>query len=452
MPIHISGSDDITFNRSADIHVKGKPHFKQKVSVSESRFMAYGRRSDKYKKILSLFDSGVYFCQPQNKIMNFEKSKKGKTAIEEKVARFINNITDMDFDFSKRTGKKPKPNRAVANGRGALQVEFYLDNANRGKMRLTNHSTVVCKSGEKYDYMIDVPGSMNKEHKQYNIYGYHYRYTDAANIFLRPRDYDIEDSHVTNEVRTAMSSVPIRSEKGGQIYVDGDVIIGGETVDEDGRGSNIIIDENGTIKWYEPKFKGKLTIVATGNIWIVNSIEYDGPMEKTPEGFDVPAADNPNILGLFAQNGVVKIVDPGQLNSTPPKHAGLEYSPIGLKKTGSTGKGRGGGNTPYMRQLPNPMVVHAAITAGGGAWGAENAAKRQDTINIDPRNPENMLDDLVVAGSITEILGDITSKGDTGYKKHYYFDKRLLEGILPGDVWLQSKFTPKPGGWSDYRL
>ncbi len=447
MPIHISGNADRTFDRNADIYIKGKPHFKQKVSVSESRFMTSGRGSDKYKRYLSLFDSGLYFCQPQSNIATFSKMGKGNVAIKDKTERF-SNFTKTTFNFSRVRGNNaPKPSNAVPNGKGAVQIEFYIDDSSNGKMRITNNSTVVCKNGGRYDYMIDVPESIRKAFKAYNIYGYHYR--DTVNTFSKPADYNIEECYVTNEVRTLLSPAPIKSDRGGQIFVDGNVIVGGATVDN-GRGSQIEIDG----RWYDTKFQGSLTIVATGNIWIVNSIVYDGEMQKTDEGFDVPAADNPNILGLFARDGVVKIVDPAQSASKPAEYSGLEYCPIGFKKMGSKNNrgGRSGRNIPdYMRELPNPMVVHAAITAGGGGWGVENVTGRQDTINIDDRNPAGMLDDLVVAGSITEFLGDMVSKGNTGYNKHYYFDKRLLGGILPGDIWLQRKFTPKPGGWKDYR-
>ena len=448
MPIHISGNGSKAFDRSADIYIRGKPHFKQKVSVSESRYMTHGRGSDKYKRHLSLFDSGLYFCQPQSNIVKFDTKRRGNLAIKTKTERFSGTIVGSRFNYSRTGGRRaPSPSGVVTNPKkGAVQIKFFID-GNTGKMELTNNITVACKNGGKYDYMIDDPESIRNAHKGYNIYGYHY-----VNTPPEPESYKITDSYVSNEIKTLLSPAPIKSDKGGQIFVDGDVIIGGETID-DGRGTQIMIAG----KRYDPKFKGKLTIVATGNIWIVNSIVYDGPMEKTPEGFDVPAANNPNILGLFARDGVVKIVDPAQSASEPTDYTanGLKYSPIGFKNMGSKKDrpGRGGRSIPeYMRRLANPMVVHAAITAGGGAWGVENVAGRQDTVNIDPRNPPNMLDDLVVAGSITEVLGDMTNKGITGYKKHYYFDKRLLGGILPGDLWLQSKFTPKPGGWSDYRL
>jgi len=52
-------------------------------------------------------------------------------------------------------------------------------------------------------------------------------------------------------------------------------------------------------------FKGKLTVVATGNIWVADPIVFEG--KRTG---DLPATDNPNALGLIAL-GVVKVVDPG---------------------------------------------------------------------------------------------------------------------------------------------
>ena len=60
-------------------------------------------------------------------------------------------------------------------------------------------------------------------------------------------------------------------------------------------------------------------------------------------------------------------------------------------------------------------------------------------------------DDLILRGTITEVIRGIVGHGTNGYLKNYYFDSRVLEGILPGDIWLQGKFIPAPAGWHDYR-
>jgi hypothetical protein len=98
----------------------------------------------------------------------------------------------------------------------------------------------------------------------------------------------------------------------------------------------------------------------------------------------------------------------------------------------------------YARYLPSPLVVQAAITAGGGGWGADNVGRRLNS-------SVNSNDVLVVVGAIAEAVRGPVAEGQNGFKKSYHFDKRFLSGILPGDMWLQSKFVPAPGGWSDYR-
>jgi len=97
--------------------------------------------------------------------------------------------------------------------------------------------------------------------------------------------------------------------------------------------------------------------------------------------------------------------------------------------------------------LPEPMVVQAAISSVAGGWGAENVNRRRNH-NVGQR------DNLVVAGAIAEAIRALVADPVSfrGFNKHYYFDRRLLNGILPGNLWLQSKFIPAPGGWSDYQL
>ena len=136
--------------------------------------------------------------------------------------------------------------------------------------------------------------------------------------------------------------------------------------------------------------------------------------------------------------GGVKVIDPALSaanNDGPPdlKNVGLMYREVGLRDPL--------GSEPYERILPDPMVVEAAITAGGGGWGVENAETRKGA-DMQPVR-------LVVHGSITEAVRGVAG---SGYHKCYYFDQRLSNGLPPGDIWLYTKYVPIPGGWSDYQV
>jgi hypothetical protein len=65
-------------------------------------------------------------------------------------------------------------------------------------------------------------------------------------------------------------------------------------------------------------------------------------------------------------------------------------------------------------------------------------------------------DELIFIGTIVEAIrgvvgSEVSFVHKNGYKKYYYFDERLLEGILPGNIWLRGKYLPTPAGWHDYR-
>ena len=188
-----------------------------------------------------------------------------------------------------------------------------------------------------------------------------------------------------------------------------------------------------------------MTVVATGNIWVADSITVNGDRDG-----DMPARDNPNILGLVAQ-GVIKIVDPGMTDDsvgsvgfTPVEPNGFGYVPIGRVDTGEPADS-------HKRHLPDPMVTETAITIGGGGWGAENV--RRGSYGGRKEEPGSGSQDyLILRGTITEVIrGVVGLIGSEGYTKRYYLDKRLLEGILPGDIWLTGKYIPTPAGWHDYR-
>jgi hypothetical protein len=228
----------------------------------------------------------------------------------------------------------------------------------------------------------------------------------------------------------------VESEPGGQIFVDGSIVIGGD----------------GTTNGGNQVVKGKIAVIATGNIWVADSVVVDGPRDANGK----PTMDNPNVLGLIAQ-GVVKVIDPGMSSypeesdlprrdrrgnyypGPPDAPGGFEYVPIG----------HSGGGAQSNRHLPDPMVVEAALTVGGGGWGAENVYWN----GYGGRKEESgTQDDLIVRGTITEAARGVVGVTDAdGYLKHYYSDERLLEGVLPGDIWLRGKYIPAPAGWHDYR-
>ena len=159
---------------------------------------------------------------------------------------------------------------------------------------------------------------------------------------------------------------------------------------------------------------------------------------------------------------MVRIIDPGQCDVTAPdpilytNRDKYKFKPVGQQRMITPGNsGRAGMNRYgpiWQRELPDPMVIHAAITCGKGGFGAENVVNRYESNKIKQVGLGNTMDTLVVVGSITEVFGDLVSFANNGYVKCYCFDERLLGGILPGNIWLQGKHIPKPGGWQDSRL
>jgi hypothetical protein len=380
----------------------------------------------------------------------------------------------------------------------------------------------------------------------------------------------------------------VQSAPGGQIFVDGNVVIGGD--------SNL---HNG-----DQVVNGRITVVATGNIWIADSIIVDGPHDAN----GMPSQNNPNVLGLAAQ-GAIRIVDPGmssyaaggrnqypgpalagQTNITQPiwarqsesdgqffadeqrimresalrepdveqgiskfhplwvsmdqkpvllgRHSIFDINPFiprlvfaqnvrkavdpgmfgydpgsrnsyistpddeQIKFVGRRGrrpgrkwrrpgrewrrpkkgkkpkkpkkpkKGKGTEQIPgfeyvpigrydggtseiYDRHLPDPMVIEAAITVGGGGWGAENVKRNIFYGDRKEAPGSGNQNDLIIRGTVTEAVRGVvglTVIGADGYLKRYYFDERLFAGILPGDIWMQSKYIPAPAGWRVKRL
>ena len=408
MPLHINDLHDTPDNR--DIYIQGSPQFLQAVGMGESRYT--DADADKYRSVLGLFDGGICFDQPESRVTD-------EASIAAKVDRFRDS-TDLIFRF------KPvaSAGNRVKNASAAVQLEFFVSDNGAGKVRITNNCTVrgFKQRGETqtWDYRVK-PGTGGERYERYEIYSYHV-VDEQADATSQRSTHDITQTYVTQII------CGVESEPGGQIYVDGDVIIGGDMTEHDG---NQLV-------------KGKITVVATGNIWVADAIVVDGPHNADGK----PSEDNPNILGLVAL-GVVKVVDPGMsdydyVDDTPVEPKGYEYAPIGiLDDVGPS----------HKRHLPDPMVVEASITVGGGGWGAENVARYYRGKYYGGRKEtDGNQDFLVLRGTITEaVRGVVGLIGKDGYYKRYYLDERLLQGILPGDIWLRGKYIPAPAGWHDYR-
>jgi len=402
IPLHINNLNDNPDYK--DIYISGSPQFLQNVRIGESRYTGTG--SDKYSDVMNLFESGICFDQPDCKISN-------EAVVQQKVDRFM-ETTDFNFKFT------PVANAPVTRPNAAVQLEFFVEDG-IGKVRITNNCTVrgfrQDYDYKTYDFKVKA-GSGGTEYERYDIYAYHLKPTDESSVTL-----PVSDTYVTQEFGG------MESEAGGQIFVDGDVIIGGD----------------GPLHGNDQVLQGKMTVVATGNIWVADSITVNGDRDG-----DMPARDNPNILGLVAQ-GVIKVVDPGMTDDsvgsvgfTPDEPDGFEYVPIGRVDTGEPAGS-------HKRHLPDPMIAETAITIGGGGWGAENV--RRGSYGDRKEEPGSGSQDyLILRGTITEVIRGVVGLVDSeGYTKRYYLDKRLLEGILPGDIWLTGKYIPTPAGWHDYR-
>jgi hypothetical protein len=416
MPLHINNLKDSPDNR--DIYITGSPspRFLQDVGMGESR---YDGSTDKYASVIGLFEGGIYFNQPDCKITD-------EAVIQSKVDRFKNS-TKTAFRYTP-TATAPIAIPSGTSKLPATQLEFFVEGG-VGKVRITNDCTVLGyrrdSDSKTYDFKI-TPKSGGTQYEKYYIYAYHVKSTGQTPIVV-----PLTDSYTTQ------SFGGVESEPGGQIFVEGNVVIGGNNASSP-----------------DQVIKGTVSVVATGNIWIADSVRADGPHDATT---GMPTSDNSNAIGLVAQ-GVIKVVDPGISSYAtsyseyggnnnypgPPTSlpSGYEYAPVAHPV---------GGGAPYDRYLSDPTVVEAAITVGGGGWGAENVARSVSGYG-GRKELSSPQDSLIVRGTITEaVRGVVGLVGTDGYLKHYYLDWRLLTGILPGDIWLRGKYIPAPGGWHDYR-
>ncbi len=424
MPIHINcyGPAD---DSERDIHILGDPQFLQRVSMGEQQYSAAG--ADKYSDVMGLFSDGIYFSQPDSKITN-------SSVLQIKVDAFKATLQEQKPEFI----LTPAKNNNVPDAQGAVQLEFFVGTDGQGYVQITNNCTVrgyerPGVSTNTWDYQID-PNGDGSTYEKYSIYGYHYIPENAEATGQRYR-CSIKSTEVTP------SYGDILGEPGGQIFVEGNVVIGSNTE----KASLAGIAKLNTVK-------GSITIVASGNIWFTNSIVVDG--DHGADG--MPSSDNQNAIGLIAQ-GLIKVVDPGMTeysevsdnggsSDMPETIAGQVYEPIGWYKSG--------GEYSDHRWLPDTMVVEAAITVGRGGWGAENVIRTSYGTTYGGRKEwDGNQDDLVVRGTITEAIRGIVGLVDSdGYIKRYYFDKRLMQGLLPGNIWMKGKYVPTPAGWSDYSL
>jgi hypothetical protein len=408
MPLHINKADDSP--TMGDIFISGSPTFRRKVAMGESRKNGgtdkniYTQNTSgltlrgTYSSVMPLFRNGIDFDQPGIRITD-------EAAVTSKINRFRDS-TAAAYIFTPAVADSD-----VSLPRySAVQLEFFIDGG-VGKVRITDNCTVKASTppgSNNYDYKV-VPGSGGNTFEKYNTYAYHFA-PSTTNPYRNIREVPVEDTYVRQLIGT------YQSESGGQIFVNGNVVIGGDSTTY----------PNQTVK-------GKITVVATGNIWIADSIVVDG--DHTTDGNNMPTSTNPNVLGLIAQ-GVIKVVNPIGTTSVSTPTTRLVYQPIGI--IGSSGSGR---------YLPDSTVVEAALTVGGGGFGAEGV------YNPGRREYSGTQDDLIVHGSITEVIrGVVGIAGSDGYIKNYCIDTRLMSGILPGDIWFSGKYIPAPAGWSDHGL
>jgi len=397
MPIHINETDDYPDER--DIYISGNPDFLQPVAMGEDRYTSGG--ADKYSSVISLFEGGVYFNQPASRVTD-------ESSVQSKVNRFRDSTLAQYRFTPSATATSLSPRHP------AVQLEFFVEGG-VGKVRITDDCTVVGFHQDSdyrtHDFWIQ-PGSGGTRYERYDIYAYHVRASNGGGTTI-----PLTNTYVTQSFGGASS------EPGGQIFVNGNVVIGGDEATHDD----------------DQVVKGRITVVATGNIWVADCLRLDGPHDAD----DKPTEDNPNVLGLLAQ-GVIKVVDPGLSDTRGKTPKKFTYVPVCRRDGGS------------HRLLPDPTVVEAAITVGGGGWGAENVRKYYGFSSYGGRKTASGSHDyLRVHGTISEaIRGVVGSSGwysENGYLKSYHMDRRLLTGIVPGDIWLRGKYVPAPAGWHDYR-
>ncbi|MEN6426405.1 MAG: hypothetical protein ABFE13_13675 [Phycisphaerales bacterium] len=407
LPIHINKASDNPDVK--DIFIIGSPAFLQPVAMGEDRYTVGG--GDKYASVMSLFDGGIYFDQPASRVTDTD-------SVQSKVTRFRDS-TLAQYQFTPTASAT-----SLTSRQPAVQLEFFVEGG-VGKVRLTNNCSVrgfrQSSDSRTYDFKIK-PGTGGTQYERYDIYAYHVAPSDADTTGQR-FTIPLTNTYVTQ------SFGGTTSDPGGQIFVNGNVVIGG----------------NSTLHNNDQVVKGTVTVVATGNIWVADSVYVEGSHDAQGK----PTEDNPNVLGLLAQ-GVIKVVDPGMSDvDGTVSLSGFTYMPVGRPNFPTASPGTA---NYFQRYLPDPTTAEAAITVGGGGWGAENV--RRDSFG-GRKEATGSQDYLRVHGTISEsmrgVVGVTGFFGTDGYLKSYHMDRRLLTGIVPGDIWLRGKYVPAPAGWHDYR-
>jgi len=418
MPLHINDQKDDPDQR--DIPISGSPDFRDRVSMGESRYKSDG--TDKYKSVINLFDEGISFGQPASRIYD-------STVVAAKVEQFR---TTTNATYCYTPGKIALPKDALGKtgfytstvtDLPAVQLKFYVNGSGQGYVRIFNNCTVAGytrggTSSNSWDYKID-PSGDGSTFIEYPIYGCHY---SSSGTYT-----DVRIDNPSDPIYVRQSYGGVQSEPGAQIYIDGNVVIGCSSEDA---------ATLGTIN----TVKGCIAVVATGNIWIANELKVAG----NHDAGGMPTLDNSNVVGLISE-GVIKVVDGGMTTNNllydSSKYNATKvanYSPIGNKE----------GSTLYDRQTPYEMVVEAAMTVGGGGWGAENVYRTSSYTGRETYY-NNTNDKLIVRGSITEAMRGIVGNGTNGYVKQYFYDERLITGIVPGNIGLKGKYLLIPGGWKE---
>jgi hypothetical protein len=418
MPLHINDQKDDPDQR--DIPISGSPDFRDRVSMGESRYKSDG--TDKYKSVINLFDEGISFGQPASRIYD-------STVVAAKVEQF-RTTTNATYCYTPSKIALPKDAlgetgfyTSTVTDLPAVQLKFYVNGSGQGYVRIYNNCTVAGytrggTSSNSWDYKID-PSGDGSTFIEYPIYGCHY---SSSGTYT-----DVRIDNPSDPIYVRQSYGGVQSEPGAQIYIDGNVVIGCSSEDA---------ATLGTIN----TVKGCIAVVATGNIWIANELKVAG----NHDAGGMPTLDNSNVVGLISE-GVIKVVDSGMTtNNLLYKSASYDatkvanYSPIGNKE----------GSTLYDRQTPYEMVVEAAMTVGGGGWGAENVYRSFSYTGRETYY-NNTNDKLIVRGSITEAMRGIVGNGTNGYVKQYFYDERLIIGIVPGNIGLKGKYLLIPGGWEE---
>ena len=431
IPMHVNAYEPLPNTR--DIYIQGSPEFRSHVSVSESRYTSGG--ADKYGSVMNLFQGGISFNQPASLISDAD-------SVGTRVNRF-REATNPSFRFSPQVVQSLPFDSSGREGfhntvseQPAVHLQFYVNNG-QGYVRIHDNVTVAAytrggSSGNSLDYKIN-PES-NSAFKKYGIYGCHFITGDYTDVRIDDPDSPLYVSQVFGGVE---------SEPGAQIYVDGNVVIGAAEEDMAHLGEHI------------NRVKGQISVVASGNIWITNDLKVDGPRRED----GMPTIDNPNILGLISQ-GVIKLADPGMtdnglLYQTDGYWEGPEEDQTWVEPFDPT---QVDGYKPianpdqagviHSRKLPQTVTVEAAMTVGGGGWGVENLYRNSSFPGRKNYSP-NQKDTLIVRGSLTEALRGAIGSGNNGFIRGYYYDERVMAGIVPGNMWLKGKYVPIPGGWSE---